>query len=76
MRSMGARFQLLARLLATPSRRAAVLRQGAAERTQQAAFADQVFLARGAAVVVLAVAGQLLGDFRVELTLSRLEPYW
>lgn len=45
---------------------AAVLRQGAAERTQQAAFADQVFLARGAAVVVLAVAGQLLGDFRVE----------
>ncbi|MNL52951.1 hypothetical protein D3C87_1761630 [compost metagenome] len=44
----------------------AKLRQRSTQRAQQQAFADQELFAGGRAVVVMAVAGELLGDVRVE----------
>ena len=65
MRSIGARFQPQARLLAT-RQAGAELRQSATQWTQQQAVADQELLAGQCAVIIEAVAGQFFADGRVE----------
>ena len=61
MRSMGGRFQLSARALATPGMLGARLRDRAAERPLEDAVADQVRFFGGRAVVVEGVARELVG---------------
>ena len=72
MRSIGGRFQLAARALATPGDAGARLRRARAERPQQDAAADDVLALRRLPVVVEGVAGELLAAGRVEGDVEQL----